>query len=77
MISAYYSQANRIIERDYYLIVNFLSKLSFSGCENWLENLPVVLWADRVTTRTTTGVSAFRIIYRYELILLIKIEKPI
>lgn len=46
VVSAYYSQANEMIERGHKLIVNTFLKMSAKESTNWDQNLPTVLWAD-------------------------------
>jgi len=65
-ISAYHPQANGMVERGHKPIVDALAKLSAEGKGNWLENLQGVLFADRATVKTTTGVSPMRMNYGYE-----------
>jgi Integrase zinc binding domain/RNase H-like domain found in reverse transcriptase/Reverse transcriptase (RNA-dependent DNA polymerase) len=76
VVSAYHPQANGMVERGHRPIVDSLAKLAAVGRGNWLQNLAGVLWADRVTTRTTTGVSAYRMMYGYEPVLPIETELP-
>lgn len=46
VVSAYYSQANEMIERGHKLIVNTFLKMSAKESTNQDQNLPTVLWAD-------------------------------
>jgi hypothetical protein len=63
-ISAYHPQSNGLVERGHAPVVNALAKY----CNNrqfrqWNAVLPLVLWADRVTVRRSTGYSAFHLVY--------------
>ena len=40
-----------MIEKDYKSIVDTLSKMTARGLGNWVDNLSIVLWADRSTVR--------------------------
>ena len=61
VVSAYHPQANGMIERGHKPIVDALSKMSDRGSTNWVRNLPAVLWADRSTVRTSTGLTPYYI----------------
>jgi RNase H-like domain found in reverse transcriptase/Integrase zinc binding domain len=74
--SSYHPQANGMEEVGHRPIKDALSKLYHSGKGGWLANLGDVLWADRVTIRRPTGMSAFRICFGYDPILPIEEELP-
>ena len=60
--SAYHPQSNPV-ERGHGPIKAVLAKL---GWPQWVDNLPFALWADRISIKSTTGVSPFRFNYGYE-----------
>jgi hypothetical protein len=60
--SAYHPQANPV-ERGHQQIKAVLAKL---GWPHWVDNLSFALWADRISIKSTTGVSPFRFNYGYE-----------
>jgi hypothetical protein len=74
IISAYYSLANRIVEHSHYSIKDALSKIIKSSKVDWLKNLSIVLLIDRTTVKIIIDFSSFRLIYRVEAVLLIKLE---
>jgi hypothetical protein len=74
-ISAYHPQANSV-ERGHQVIKDSLSKLANARIGNWLRNLHICLWADRITVRTTIRISPFPFNYGYEPIMLIKEDIP-
>ena len=76
MVSAYHPQANGMIERGHKPIVDALSKMSDEGSNNWVRNLPAVLWADRSTVRTSTGLTPYYISCGNEPVLPIELEIP-
>ena len=43
----------------------------------WIENLPIVLYIDRVTVRCSTGYSLYRLVYGYEITLVVELDIPI
>jgi hypothetical protein len=66
-----------MIERDYKLLINALSKIINKEFGNWINNLPTVLWTNRFTVRRSTGYTPFYLFYGREPILLIKFKIPI
>lgn len=57
-ISAYYPQSNGLVERGHASVVNALAKYCHDRqFQQWNAVLPLVLWADRVTVRRSTGYS--------------------
>ena len=54
-IVSYHSQANGLRERGHQLVLNALSKFGHKG----VKNLPLVVWADRITTLALTGFAPF------------------
>lgn len=76
VVSTYHPQANCMIERGHKPIVDTLSKLSDGGSANWVRYLPTVLWANRSTVRTSTGLTPYYISCGNELALPIELEIP-
>ena len=76
VVSAYHPQANGMIERGHEPIVDALSKMSDGGSTNWVWNLPAVLWADRSTVRTSTGLTPYYINCGSKPVLFIELEIP-
>ena len=54
LVSAHNPQTNGMIERGHKPIMDLFSTISAKGRENWVRNLPSVLWADRSTLHTST-----------------------
>ena len=69
-IATYHPQSNGVIERGHQQLVDALSKLG----KKWVKNLDSVLWADRVTTRKSTGFSPFQLIYGEDCVLPIELS---
>ncbi len=76
VVSVYHPQANRMIERGHKPIVDAFSNISAGGSTNWVRNLPVVLWADQSTVRTSTGLNPYSISCGSEPVLPIELEIP-
>ena len=64
-VSSYHPQANGLIERGHQPIVDALAKLG----KKWVANLALVIWADRITTRASTGYSPFRLVFGQDCVL--------
>ena len=73
-ISAYHPQSNGLVERGHDTIVNSLSKYCKNDHAAWARHLPLVLWADRISVRRTTGYSAFELLYGRDCILPIELS---
>ena len=75
-ISAYHPQANGMVERGHAPIVNALSKLAVDTGRPWTRNLHTALWADRTTTKVTTGMTPAYIKYGQDPVLPIELLFP-
>ena len=58
-VASYHPQSNAVIERGHQQIVDGLAKLG----PKWVKNLPFVVWADRITTRVSTGFTPYRLVF--------------
>jgi transposase InsO family protein len=65
LTSDYHPQANGIVERGHKPIVDALMKYCQDKPEDWPKYFYSALWADRVTTRRSTGYSPFFLLYGY------------
>jgi hypothetical protein len=70
--SAYNSKAQGFIERGHQPIVGALKKLT----GNWVDNLHLALWADRITVKRSTGESPVYLISGKEHVLPIELSIP-
>jgi transposase InsO family protein len=68
-ISGYNSQANGVVERTHRTIRDALVKTCQGDIKKWLDVAPFVFWADRVTTRKSTGLSPFYMAHGIEPVL--------
>jgi hypothetical protein len=73
IVSAYHPQSNGLEERGHDSIVNSLAKYS-KRPGDWVEHLPLALWADRISVRRSTGCSAFELVYRRDCILPVELS---
>lgn len=68
-ISAYNSRANGVVERQHRTIRESLVKACADDTAKWPVLAPLVFWADRATTRKSTGYSPFYMAHGIEPIL--------
>jgi hypothetical protein len=78
-IAPYHPQSNGLIERGHQTIINAIAKYKAADTSTrsglypretgWTRYLALALWADHITTRRTTGYSAFELIYGRECLL--------
>ena len=69
-IASYHLQANRLVERGHQAVLNALSKLA----EKWVKNLPLVVWADRITTRALIGFAPYKLVFGQDCVLPIELK---
>ncbi len=72
--SDYHSQVNEMIERDHKSLFDALFKMSDEELESWVNNLHVVLWADRFTVKFITDLISFYLQCDSESMLSIELE---
>jgi hypothetical protein len=65
-ISPYNSQANGIIKRQHCTVRESIFKACDSDDSRWLTVTPFTFWADRATTRKSTGYSPFYMVHGVE-----------
>ena len=53
-----------------------IKKKLLSRKGRWAEELPLVLWADRTTPKTSTGQTPFSLVYGCEAVVLVEIALP-
>ena len=68
-ISLYNKQATGVIECSHLTICKSLVKACGDDISQWLDLLPHIFWADRVTIHKATGLSLFFIVHGVELVL--------
>ncbi len=72
--SSYHFQINEMIERDHKSLFDALFKMSDEKLKSWVNNLHVVLWADRFTVKFITDLISFYLQCDNESVLLIELE---
>ena len=69
-IASYHSQANGLVEKGHQPVLNALSKLG----QKWVKNLPLAVWADRITTRASTGFALYKLVFGQDCVLPIELR---
>ena len=72
----WYPQSNGQAEASNKTLLTALKKRLNAAKGKWVDELPGVLWAYRMTTRRPTGISPFALIYGMEAIIPIEIGMP-
>ena len=62
-ISPYNPSANRIVERGHGVYIESIWKILQGNTTKWPEILLLVIWADQVMTKRTTGSSPYYLLY--------------
>jgi hypothetical protein len=75
VVSAYHPEANGLVERGHKPVVDSLSKMT-GGKARWTDHLHTVLWADRTTVRSSTGMTPYEVVYANRPRLPIELEIP-
>ena len=70
----YYPEANGMIERGHQSLKDTLVKLCGTDGKKWRSYLPLVLFADRISTKRTTGYSPFELILGQSPVLPVDLE---
>ncbi|KXN81049.1 hypothetical protein AN958_06171 [Leucoagaricus sp. SymC.cos] len=65
-ISVYNSQFNGVVETTHRTIHDGLVKMCAGGIKNGYEYAPYIFWADRVTTRKSTGMTPYNAVHGVE-----------
>jgi hypothetical protein len=73
IIAPYHPQANGLVERGHQGIIDALAKYA-TGPTDWAKYLPLALWADRITTRRSTGYTPFELVYGRDCLLPIQLS---
>ena len=64
--TAYYPQGNGLAESSNKSLVNIIKKVLEENKKNWHKKLVNALWADRLTTKRSIGVSPYELFYGLE-----------
>jgi len=73
-ILAYNSQATGYIEHGNQTLLRSLLKMTKGGVLDWALMLPLVLWVDRTTVKSSTGFTPAYLVYGSEVVLPIELQ---
>jgi hypothetical protein len=74
--SAYYPQANSLVEKTNGILCNILGKVVLDKRRAWDEHLNEALWAYRTAYKVTSGFIPFKLAYGFEAVIPIELEVP-
>ena len=66
--TAYYPQGNGLAESSNKSLVNIIKKLLEDNKKTWNKKLVNALWADRLTTNKSIGISPYQLFYGMDVI---------
>jgi len=75
--TSYYPQGNGLVESSNKSLIRIIKKLLEDNKKNWDSKSKYALWADRVTTKKSTGVSPFKLVYGIEAVCPIQLILPL
>jgi hypothetical protein len=64
--TAYYPQGNGLAESSNKSLINIIKKVLEENKKNWHKKLVNALWADRLTTKRSIGMSPYELVYGLE-----------
>jgi len=64
--TAYYPQGNGLAESSNKSLINIIKKILEENKKNWHKKLVNALWADRLTTKRSIGISPYELVYGME-----------
>jgi hypothetical protein len=74
---AYYPQGNGLAESLNKSLINIINKVLNENKRSWHINLKYALWANRIGTKKSIGISPFQMVYRTDVLLPINLELPV
>jgi transposase InsO family protein len=73
----YYPQVNGLAEYSNKSLINISKRLLEENKKDWDSKLKFALWADRVTTKRSLGISPFQLMYGVEVIFPSQLSFPV
>eukprot|EP00253_Pinus_taeda_P002932 PITA_02932 len=64
--TAYYPQGNGLAESSKKILINIIKKVLEENKKNWHRKLTNALWADRLSTKRSIGMSPYELVYGME-----------
>jgi hypothetical protein len=75
--TAYYPQGNGLVESSNKSLVNIIKKILNENKRSWHVHLKHALWANRISTKRSIGISSFQMVYGTEAVLPINLALPV
>jgi len=75
--SNYYPQGNRLVESSNKNLMNIIKKVVGENKRSWDSKIKYALWANRITTKASTGKAPFELVYGLEAKLPMNLRIPI
>jgi transposase InsO family protein len=73
----YYPQGNGLAESSNKILIRIIKRLLEDNKNPWDSKLKFALWADRVTTKRSIGISPFQLVYGAEVVFPSQLAIPI
>jgi hypothetical protein len=75
--TAYYPQGNGLAESSNKILMNIIKKLLTENKKAWHVHLKYALWANRIDTKKSIGMSPFQMVYGTNIVLPINLVLPV
>jgi hypothetical protein len=75
--SNYYPQGNGLAESSNKNLLNIIKKVMEENKKSWDSEIKYAVWANRITTKTSTGKNPFELVYGLEAKLPVNLQIPI
>ena len=75
--TAYYPQGNGLAESSNKSLINIIKKMLEANKRNWHQNLINTLWADRVSSKKSIGMSPFELVYGTDVVFPTSLTVPV
>ena len=76
-LTTYYPQGNGLVESSNKTLVNIIKKTLQENKNSWHNNLVFSLWANRLTTKRSIGMSPYQLVYGTEAVFPTSLGVPI
>ena len=75
--TSYYPQGNGLAESSNKILVRIIRKLLEDNKKSWHTKLKYALWADRISTKRSIGMSMFQLVYGTEVVFPASLGVPV
>jgi hypothetical protein len=74
---AYYPQGNGLVESSNKSLITIIKKVLTENKKAWHVHLKYALWANRISTKKSIGISPFQMVYGIDIVLPINLTLPV